>query len=157
MDKLKKYQISTVLGGALFIVGLILCSLRATDIMSHKIVDAKVLAVEEFNAECRRVSGKYGACINANVEVQFPINKEKELRTGKILVEHAGGRVSVGSNIKVMFMEGKPETVKLADFSSGWKGPLGVFFLGSLILIVSRSANFRPHSSHSEEQIQAKK
>lgn len=140
MDSTKKYQIATVVGGALFIIGLILCSLRATEIISHKIVDAKILAVEEFNAECRRVSGKYGACIDANVEVEFPVNKAGELRKGKILVEHVGAGVTPGASIKVMFPDKKPENVKLADFSSGWKGPLGVFFLGSLILIVSTSS-----------------
>ena len=144
MDSTKRNQISTVIGGALLIIGLILCAIRFTEIVSNKIVDAKVLKVDEFNAECRRVSGKYGACINANVEVEFPINKDKEIRTGKILVEHEGGRVTPGSSIKVMFKEGKPETVKLADFSSGWKGPLGVFFVGALVLIVSRTA--RPKS-----------
>lgn len=140
MDSTKKNQISTVIGGTLLIIGLILCAVRFTEVVSNKIVDAKVLNVEEFSAECRRVSGKYGACINANVEVEYPINKEKETRTAKIVVEHEGGKISIGSTIKVMFKEKKPESVKLADFSSGWKGPLGVFFVGALVLVVSRTA-----------------
>lgn len=141
MDNNKKYQLLSIIGGALFILGLILCAHRASQIISHKIVTAKVLAVDEFKSECRRVSGKYGTCFDANVEVQFPINKQGELTKATILVEHANGRVLVGSDIKVMFLDKKPETVRLADFSSGWKGPLGVFFLGSLILIVSRSSS----------------
>ena len=109
MDSVKKNQIATVVGAALLIIGLILCSFRATEIISHKIVDAKILSVEEFSAECRRVSGKYGTCIDANVEVEFPINKAGELRKGRILVEHVGEKVTPGKTIKVMFVEKNPD------------------------------------------------
>ena len=143
MDNEKKHKLLTIIGGGLFILGSILCANRASQIISHKIVGAKVLAVEEFSGECRRVSGKYGTCTMANVDVEFPINPKSELRTGKIVVEHSGPSLVPGSSLKVMFLDGKPETVRLADFSSGWKGPLGVLFVGSLILIISRAGKVK--------------
>jgi hypothetical protein len=140
MDKEKKHKIASILGGAFFIIGLLLCALRGSEITAHKIVSAKITSVEEYSGECRRVSGKYGECIHAKLGVEFPVNKAGELKSGSVDVERTGAALTVGASIKVMFKTGKPETVKIADLSSGWKGPLGVLFVGALILIVSRSA-----------------
>lgn len=133
----KKYRISTITGAAVFITGLLLLCARGVDITSHKFVNGKILTVSETSGECRRVSGKSENCIKANVEVEFPINRAGTLHKGQIYLEHLTQKIQPGAEIKVMFKARKPETVKLADFSSGWKGPLGIFFIGALILIVS--------------------
>ena len=137
MNAEKKYKVLSVIGGALFVLGLILCANRTYSIILHKIVSAKVTAVEEFAGECRRVSGKYETCLKAKVNVEFPINKSGEIRTGQVEIERAGPALVAGAALQVMFVDGKPETVKLADLSSGWVGPLGVLFIGVLILIIS--------------------
>lgn len=152
MNSNKRYILASWLGGGIFLLGLILCALRASEIIQHKITTAKITSVEEVPGECRRVSGKYGNCIQANLGVEFPINKAGETRTGTIHVEHAREALQPGEQIKVMFLDGKPETVRPADFSSGWKGPLGVLFLGSLILFVSytgRPAQSRDQAANS--------
>ncbi len=133
----KKYKISTIVGAAVFITGLFLCCLRGVEITSHKFVTAKIISVNETAGECRRVSGKSENCVTADVTVEFPIDRAGTLARGQIHLDHLTQAAQPGSEIKVMFKARRPETVKLADFSSGWKGPLGVFFIGSLILTVS--------------------
>ena len=140
MDSQKKYKLSTLIGGAIFISGLVLCCARAVEITSHKIVTAKVISVEEIMGECRRVSGKQESCMKARAYVEFPTNREGKLANGNIEIERLQSTIAPGTEIKVMFKARKPETVKIADISSGWKGPIGIFMIGALILFVSRSS-----------------
>jgi hypothetical protein len=137
MDSQKKYRVATLIGGGIFILGLLLCCARAVDITSNKIVSAKVISLEEFSGQCRRVSGKQESCLKARVVVEFPINREGKLHTGTVEVERLVAAIVPGSELKVMFKARKPETVKIADISSGWLGPIGVFMIGALILFVS--------------------
>lgn len=137
MDSQKKYKLETIVGGGIFILGLLLCCARAVEITSHKIVSAKILEIQQTDGECRRVSGKNEQCLAAKAKVEFPINREGTLKTGEVYLERYLPNLLVGSEIKVMFKARKPETVKIADISSGWKGPVGIFFIGCLILFVS--------------------
>lgn len=137
MDKERKYKISSVTGGAIFILGMVLCCNRMVEITSNKIVTGKITSIEEFQGQCRRVSGKYESCLKAKAGVEFPIDRAGKTASGTIEIEHLLSSIAPGTELKVMFKTRHPETVQIADISSGWKGPIGLLVLGSLILFVS--------------------